>query len=375
MPPTAKFGIAVGEGLEGEFVLHAGFARQNVEPDAFDPRRRTGEVSLDEFLVEADGFEDLRAAIALQRGDAHLGEDLQQALVDGLDVVIERLFGSDAVGQLAAQAHVLEGLDGEIGIDGAGSVADEQRIVHDLARLAGFDDERDLGAGLLADQVVVNRGEREQARDGRVVFVDAAIGNDDQGVAGFDGERRAAAEAVERALEAFFAVLGGEERGQGGGEQVAGGDAAQFLEIAIGEDGVRQRSVWQCSRRFLRMLRSRADVADERHHHLFANGIDGRIGDLREKLLEVIEQRLRLIGETGERRIGAHGADGLFAVGGHGSHEHAQIFVGVAEGALAPDDGGGIGAVDARGLGQFVERDLVPWPATRRKVGGRRGSA
>ena len=66
------------------------------------------------------------------------------------------------------------------------------------------------------------------------------------------------------------------------------------------------------------MLRSRADVADERHHHLFADGIDGRIGDLREELLEVIEQRLRLIGEAGQRRVGAHGADGLLAVVGHG---------------------------------------------------------
>ena len=33
---------------------------------------------------QADGLEDLRAAIALQRRDAHLREDLQQALVDGL---------------------------------------------------------------------------------------------------------------------------------------------------------------------------------------------------------------------------------------------------------------------------------------------------
>ncbi len=36
------------------------------------------------IFVQADGFEDLRAAIALQRGDAHLGEGLQQTFVDGL---------------------------------------------------------------------------------------------------------------------------------------------------------------------------------------------------------------------------------------------------------------------------------------------------
>ena len=47
-----------------------------------------GEVGLDQFFVQADGFEDLRAAIALQRADAHLREGLQQALVDGLDEIL-----------------------------------------------------------------------------------------------------------------------------------------------------------------------------------------------------------------------------------------------------------------------------------------------
>ena len=67
------------------------FARQHVQPDAFDARRGAGEIFLDQVLVQPDGFEDLRAAIALQRGDPHLREGLQQAFVDGLDVVLERL--------------------------------------------------------------------------------------------------------------------------------------------------------------------------------------------------------------------------------------------------------------------------------------------
>jgi hypothetical protein len=41
------------------------------------------------------------------------------------------------------------------------------------------------------------------------------------------------------------------------------------------------------------------DVADERHHHLFADRVDGRIGHLREQLLEVVEQRLRPVGQAG----------------------------------------------------------------------------
>ena len=101
-------------------------------------------------------------------------------------------------------------------------------------------------------------------------------------------------------------------------------------------------------RRFRQNVALLADVADERHHHLFADGIDRRVRHLREKLLEVIEQRLRLIGKTGERRIGSHGADRLFAVHRHRRHQEAHVFIGVTEGALAHHDGGVIGAMHAR---------------------------
>jgi len=93
--------------------------------------------------------------------------------------------------------------------------------VHDLARLAALNDERDLGAGLLADQAVVDGGHGQQAGDGRVGRIDAAVGEDEQGVAGVYGVGGAGAQVVKRVLEALFAVGGAEERGQRGGQQVA----------------------------------------------------------------------------------------------------------------------------------------------------------
>ena len=72
-----------------------------------------------------------------------------------------------------------------------------------------------------------------------------------------------------------------------------------------------------------------------------------------------MEQGLRLVGETGQRGIGAHGADGFLALLGHGAEHDAEVFVGVAEGALAADQGLVIGAVGARRLGQLIQRDLV----------------
>ena len=36
-----------------------------------------------------------------------------------------------------------------------------------------------------------------------------------------------------------------------------------------------------------------ADIGLERHDDFFTNWVDGRVGDLREQLLEVIEEQLR----------------------------------------------------------------------------------
>ena len=111
--------------------------------------------------------------------------------------------------------------------------------------------------------------------------------------------------------------------------------------------------------RFLENVAFAADVADERHDHLFANRIDGRIGHLSKELLEVIEERLRLIRETSERRVGSHRADRLLPLGRHRREYHSQIFIAIAKRTLPAEQRLGIGVVHARGLGQLVDRDLI----------------
>ena len=64
-----------------------------LEPDAFESRRRAGEIFLDEGRGQPDRIENLRAAIGLVGRDAHLGHHLQHALADRLDVVLLHLGG------------------------------------------------------------------------------------------------------------------------------------------------------------------------------------------------------------------------------------------------------------------------------------------
>ena len=79
------------ERLDVELVALANLVGDVNEFEAADARNRAGEVAVDERAAETDGFEDLRAAIALDRRDAHLRADLEQALAERLDVALARL--------------------------------------------------------------------------------------------------------------------------------------------------------------------------------------------------------------------------------------------------------------------------------------------
>src|SRR5688500_2460845 len=65
-------------------------------------------------------------------------------------------------------------------------------------------------------------------------------------------------------------------------------DAADLLEILIGEDGLAHLEPL-LARRALQVedVRSRPDEGDEAHHELLANRVDRRVRDLREVLLEI----------------------------------------------------------------------------------------
>ena len=133
---------------------------------------------IDDILPQTERFEDLRAAIALDRGDAHLGHDLDHALRGGLHEIRARLLVVDS-GEQPFADHVVDRLERDIRIDGGRAVADEQREVMHLARFAGFKHERDARAEAFANQIMVQAGNGEQRGNRRGLARDAAIAEDD----------------------------------------------------------------------------------------------------------------------------------------------------------------------------------------------------
>ena len=83
-----------------------------------------------------------------------------------------------------------------------------------------------------------------------------------------------------------------------------------------------------------RRLRWAPIAVAQGHDELLADGVDRRVGDLGEKLLEVAEQGRALVAEDRQGGVVAHRADRLRAGPGHRRQQHLEVLLGVAEGLL-----------------------------------------
>ena len=135
---------------------------------------RVGEAGFHEFFVQAHGLEQLSALIGLQGGNAHLGSDFQYpggqrpvVIADGfLRFLLHPAFftkGPDAVMS-------------QVGVHRSGTVGDQQgQLVH-VPGFAALQDHGNRRALFDVDQVLLQRGYRQQRGNSKVIFVHTFIG-------------------------------------------------------------------------------------------------------------------------------------------------------------------------------------------------------
>ena len=136
-------------------------------------------------------------------------------------------------------------------------------------------------------------------------------------------------------------------------------DAADLLEVLVGQDRLAHLEPLAARVAFeVEQVRPRPDERDEAHDEFLADRIDRRVGHLREVLLEIGVEQLRLVGERRDRRIRAHRAHGFLARRRHRRHQDREVFLRVAE-RLLPIEQRDVGARGARlDRVQFLEHDL-----------------
>jgi hypothetical protein len=321
--------------------------REHVDADAADARGGVGEVLVDQLPVQTDRLEDLRAAVGLDRRDAHLGDRLQQSFADRLDDVLGRGLAAERdrrrIGSRACDApfgdQLIERLEHQVRVDRTDAVADQCREVVHLARLAGLDDDAHAQASPLEYKMVVNGGDGEQRRDRGAARAELAVGQDDDVHPFGDRLARLAADTVDRLAHPGRSLgdrPGDVDRARRVDVMV---DVAQRLELAVEQDRLVEQELVGVLGGLFEHVALVAQARRQAHHDFLADRVDRRVCHLREQLLEVGEQRRRLVGEDRQRDVVAHRADGLGAFDGHRRQQHPQVLLGVAERALAQVQG------------------------------------
>ena len=277
-------------GRESNAMPSHGLLSKHFETDTADPRRGPGEILIDDFVVQTNRLEDLRAAITLNCGDAHFGHRLDHALDGGLHIFMDSFAVIDVRQQLLPD-HVFERFENEIRIDRAAAVANQEREMMHFARLAGFENETDARARALADHMMMEARCGEHRRDRGAILIDPAIGKDDYIHAIGDGAIGGGEEIVERAIQRTGRVkpsVSLKENRQSDRFKAGALNMPEFLQFLISEDRVLQLDHAATLRRWFNQIAFGADHRVRGRDDFLADRVNRRVRDLREELLEII---------------------------------------------------------------------------------------
>ena len=360
-----RVGIGGVEFREGALVARDGLVGDLLVADAAERRRGAFEALLDDLVADAQCLEDVRAAVAEQRADAHLGHDLQQAGLDGGLVILFRLRRGDRRGGLVGGREVADRGERQVRINGSGAVADQAGDVVDVTRLARLGDEVALEADAGVDELRGDRAHREEHGDGDLVAGDTLVGEDDDARAvGLHGTEGAGGDVLEGVLERVRTGGRVEEYREAGDAAAEELDLRQRDELVVEQHRRVKRDEAVEIRGLLEDVQAAADAGLDRHDGLLANRVDRRVGDLREELLEILVQQARAAREDGERRVVAHRADGFLPFRQRREDQLEFVEI-VTERELLLERGGdgrgwrGAGRRVAVDLGELVEVDEV----------------
>ena len=175
----------------------------------------------------------------------------------------------------------------------------------DLPNVAGFNDDADLHPVLLPDEVVMHSGEHEQRRDRRVVLVGVAVGEHDELGAVRNRLVHLLAHLRQALLHGLRALVNAVETLDGGGQLATGLriDVLDLREFVIVDDREIENDLLCVLRGRRQQVALRAKPKLHRRDNLLADGVERRVGDLRELLGEVVEEQPRTLRENRNRRV------------------------------------------------------------------------
>ena len=306
-------------------------------PYALHTAGRAGEIFVNRFAVDADGLKQLCAAIRHVSGHAHLGHDFGQAFADRFDVVVNGFVSGQVTRQL--RVHAGQGFHRQIRMNRFSTVTCQHRKVMHFAGAAGFHHQACTGAQTFFHQMLVNGRQGQQRGNRHLGGSQGFVADDENVVATFDLIDRLRTQGSELGFHAFVAPTQGVCDIERGAFEFAVGHALDVTQLGHILEVQNWLADFQAHRRIhlvdIEQVGFGSDKRHQRHDDGFADWVDRRVGHLREQLFEVVVERFVFVGQHGQRTVVAHGAQGFFAVGGHGRHEEFEIFLCVTKSLLA----------------------------------------
>ena len=300
-------------------VLGIGF--QVVEVRALDAALRAFEAQGNHVLAQTHDLEQLRAAVARDGRDPHLGHDLEQTLANAAPVASADLLPLDGVHlQRTLAQEVEQGLIREVRIHRGRAVADEAGEMMRIARRARLDQQIALAAQARLDQAVMHGPGGEQGVNGDLALDEVSIRQQQDELAGAHRRFRLIADREDCGLELEPGVELQIDELMRHARIVETHDLA---ELALREHGRTQHDLFGVLLGRYEDVAFGTDLRLQRHDDALAQRVDRRIGDLGELLAEIIVEGAHLLRQHRHRRVIAHRAHRLALVFG----EHADDLI------------------------------------------------
>ena len=260
-----------------------------LQADAADAADRVCEIPVHDIPADADGLKNLCALIRLHTGNAHFGCDphhtVQNGLIIGIDrgivVLVERPFGDELADAVLC----------EIGIDRACAVAEERSEMVHVARLGALKDQGDRRALFRADKILLHGGHCQQRRDGDVVLIHTAVGENEDICPGVIRLITGNKQPVERKRKRGILIIQQRDLLRLKSRHMKPFD---LHEIPAGQNGIVDLQDAAVFRAVGKKIAAGTCVDGRVSNDGLAQRVDRRVRDLRKHLLEVIEQRLML---------------------------------------------------------------------------------
>ena len=143
------------------------------EVGTLNPARHAFEAQVYHIVGKTNRFKQLRTAIGGNGGDTHLRQDLQQALVDALTVIV---LGFDRIHQHFAGANqIVQDLVRQVRVDRRSAKSEQYRKVMRIPSPAGLNNDVGIAAQTSRHQVMVHCAGGHQGIDRKIALSQVLI--------------------------------------------------------------------------------------------------------------------------------------------------------------------------------------------------------